>query len=86
MGHSEQTLSKDLDESFEQVVEQLQQFFVAVTTNFTHGRGTHTYGTAARGQAKIIVPAGFPENDFLTFGNSYPVVTCPMCLGHLLTH
>ena len=38
------------------------------------GRGTHTYGIHARGVARIVAPVGFPQNDFLTAGKTYPVI------------
>jgi len=73
MARTYEALTKGLDTDFQQVIQQLQEIFVRVATK-TQGRATHTYGVAARGEARIIVPIGFPENDFLKAGNSYPVI------------
>jgi hypothetical protein len=62
-----------LDEDFLKVVTQLQQLFTRVATLF-RGRATHTFGTIAQGRARIVVPFGFPQNDFLVPGREYPIV------------
>jgi len=73
MSRTYEALTNGLDTDFQQVIQHLQEIFVRVATN-TQGRATHTYGVAARGEARIIVPIGFPQNDFLKAGNSYPVI------------
>lgn len=73
MSRTYEALTSGLDQDFQQVIHNLQDIFVRVATKF-QGRATHTYGVAARGEAKIIVPIGFPQNDFLKAGNSYPVI------------
>jgi hypothetical protein len=73
MSQSEQMLSAGIDDDFAKVIEDLQQLFV-MAAKLNRGRATHTYGTAARGRATIIVPPGFPENEFLTAGKTYPIV------------
>lgn len=66
-------LNSDLDEDFQTVIKQLQEIFQRVATK-VHGRATHTYGVGARGEARIVVPDGFPQNDFLQAGKAYPVI------------
>ena len=73
MSRTYEALTSGLDQDFQQVIHNLQDIFVRVATKF-QGRATHTYGVAARGEARIIVPIGFPQNDFLKAGNSYPVI------------
>jgi hypothetical protein len=73
MSRTYEALTNGLDTDFQQVIQHLQEIFVRVATK-TQGRATHTYGVAARGEARIIVPIGFPQNDFLKAGNSYPVI------------
>lgn len=73
MSRSYEALTKGLDADFQQVIQTLQGIFVRVATK-TQGRATHTYGVAARGEARIIVPIGFPQNDFLKIGKTYPVI------------
>src|SRR5216684_4381579 len=73
MSRTYETLTSSLDEDFQQVIGRLQEIFVRVATK-TQGRATHTYGVAARGEARIIVPIGFPQTDFLKAGNTYPVI------------
>lgn len=73
MSRTQEELTQGLDDDFQAVIQQLQGFFVRVATKF-QGRATHTYGAAARGEARIIVPRGFPENDFLRAGATYPVI------------
>ena len=73
MARSIDALNTGLDDDFQQVIKQLQDIFVHAATK-TQGRATHTYGVAARGVARIVVPVGFPENDFLRPGKTYPVI------------
>ena len=61
-----------IDDDFRNVVEQMKTLFVGAATAL-HGRATHTTGMAARGVARIVTPVDFPENDFLSFGKTYPV-------------
>lgn len=73
MSHTLATLTASLDDDFQNVIKQLQDIFARVATK-TQGRATHTYGVAARGLARIIVPLGFPTNAFLTPGKAFPVI------------
>jgi hypothetical protein len=73
MSRTYEALRNGLDSDFQQVIQSLQEIFVQVATK-TQGRATHTYGVAARGEARIIVPIGFPQTDFLKAGNCYPVI------------
>ncbi|MCU1262384.1 MAG: hypothetical protein JWO80_5269 [Bryobacterales bacterium] len=73
MSRTFEALSSGLDDDFKQVIEHLQAIFVRVATK-TQGRATHTYGVAAKGEAKIVVPLGFPENEFLKAGRTFPVI------------
>ena len=73
MSRTTEELNRGLDDDFLKVAEQLRTLFVTVAGKF-RGRATHTYGAAARGVAKICVPIGFPENDFLTAGKQYRVI------------
>ena len=73
MARTNEALNNGLDEDFQQVIKQLQAIFVGGATKF-HGRATHTYGVGARGVARIVVPIGFPENDFFKPGKTYPVI------------
>jgi hypothetical protein len=73
MSRTFEALTNGLDDDFKQVIQHLQEIFVRVATK-TQGRATHTYGVAARGEAKIVVPIGFPENDFLKAGRTFPVI------------
>ena len=66
-------LTNGLDDDFKQVVTQLQGIFAHAAT-MKQGRGTHTFGVHARGVARIVAPVGFPQNDFLTAGKTYPVM------------
>lgn len=62
-----------LDPDFQKVVGELTELFTGAAGRI-QGRATHTTGIAARGMARIIVPADFPSNDFLRFGKEYPIV------------
>jgi catalase len=73
MSHTLEQLTQGLDPDFQQVITTLQEIFVRVATK-TQGRATHTYGVAARGQGRIVVPFGFPKNDFLKAGNTFGVI------------
>lgn len=73
MSHTLEQLTQGIDADFQNVIDQLQAIFVRVATK-TQGRATHTYGVAARGEARIVVPFGFPENDFLRAGKTYGVL------------
>ncbi len=73
MSRTYEVLSAGLDDDFQHVIKQLQDIFVRVATK-TQGRATHTYGVAARGEARVVVPVGFPANDFLQPGKTYPVI------------
>jgi len=73
MSRTFEALTAGLDNDFQQVIQHLQGIFVHAATK-TQGRATHTYGVAARGTAKIVVPIGFPENDFLKAGKTFPVI------------
>lgn len=73
MARSKAELTDGLDEDFQKVIKELQDLFVRGATAF-RGRATHTYGIAARGTARIIVPFDFPENDFFRFGKEYSLV------------
>lgn len=73
MAQTLEALNEGLDDDFREVIQHLQQIFVGGATKF-HGRATHTYGVGARGEARIVVPDTFPQNDFLTAGKTYPVI------------
>jgi hypothetical protein len=45
-----------------------------MTRKLQKGRGTHTYGVVARGEARCIVPSDFPANDTFVLGRIYPIV------------
>jgi hypothetical protein len=60
MSRTYEALRNGLDSDFQQVIQSLQEIFVQVATK-TQGRATHTDGVAARGEARIIVPIGFPQ-------------------------
>ena len=80
MSRTYEELTNGLDQDFQQVIRQLEGIFASVATRF-QGRATHTYGIAARGEARIVTPLGFPENDFLKTGNSYAVILRHSCPG-----
>jgi hypothetical protein len=73
MGRSTQELNDGLDDDFRTVIQELQELFKKAAT-FLHGRGTHTWGTAAKGRARIIVPFEFPSNDLFKFGKEYSII------------
>ena len=73
MSRTESELQAGLDDDFKKVAESLRAIFVGAATRF-HGRATHTYGAGARGEARICVPIGFPENDFFKPGKTFPVI------------
>ena len=73
MARTEQELTANTDADFKAVIEELRVFMVRAAT-FLRGRPTHSTGTAARGEARIIVPPDFPPTEFLRFGATYPVV------------
>jgi len=73
MSHTLEELTHGLDDDFQKLVTQLQGIFGHAAT-MKQGRATHTFGVHARGVAKIIVPLGFPENDFLSPGKTYSVI------------
>jgi len=65
-------LTAGIDDDFKAVVAKLQQTFNFLA-NMKKGRATHTFGAAARGEARCIVSPDFPKSDFFTFGRTYPV-------------
>ena len=71
--YTQEELTTGLDADFQQIITQLQGIFSHAAT-MKQGRGTHTYGAHARGVARIVAPAGFPQNDFLTPGRTYSVM------------
>jgi hypothetical protein len=73
MSRTQEELVSGIDDDFQGVIQQLQAIFVRGATK-TQGRATHTYGVGARGVARIVTPLGFPENEFLKAGRSYPVI------------
>ncbi|MEA3211389.1 MAG: hypothetical protein QOE70_4446 [Chthoniobacter sp.] len=73
MSHSLEALTAGMDADFQQIIAQLQGMF-AHAAGKVHGRPTHTYGVGARGEARIVVPIEFPENDFFIPGKTYPVL------------
>src|SRR5262245_18502376 len=73
MARTLEELNSGIDADFWQVIEQLKETFVRIST-IVQGRATHTTGIAARGVARIITPIDFPDNDFLSFGKTYPIV------------
>lgn len=70
---SEEELTKDIDEDFKAVVDDMQQVF-NFATRIKHGRGTHTWGVAGRGRARFIVSPDFPANDYFVNGKTVPVI------------
>jgi len=66
-------LTADIDDDFKEVVASLNQIF-SYAAGLKKGRATHTYGVAARGEARCIVSPGFPENDFFKFGQCHPMI------------
>jgi catalase len=66
-------LTANIDDDFKEVVEKLKQIF-SYAAGMKKGRATHTYGVAVRGQARCIVSAEFPDNDFFKFGRCFPMV------------
>src|SRR5690349_14769170 len=73
MSRTFEALNTGLDDDFREVIKHLQDIFVRVATK-TQGRATHTYGVAARGQAKIVTPLGFPANPFFEAGRTFSVI------------
>jgi hypothetical protein len=73
MGRTYQELTHNIDDGFKTVIDELTQLFVTLSVH-SHGRATHTSGVAARGVARIIVPYGFPQNDFIRDGKFYPII------------
>lgn len=66
-------LTANQSPDFLSVVKSLRDRFVA-GSQIAHGRATHTTGTAARGEARVVIPPEFPTNKFLEFGKRYPIV------------
>jgi hypothetical protein len=73
MSHSLDTLTEGLDDDLQQIIKTLEGMFAGAATR-KHGRATHTFGVGARGEARVIVPLGFPENDFWKSGKTFPVL------------
>ena len=73
MSRTEAELNDGLDPDYLVVIQNLKDFFVRVA-GMQRGRATHTFGAAAFGTARVIVPADFPPNDFFAFGKTYPVI------------
>lgn len=73
MSRTVDELTSGIDADFRQVIDELTATFVRIS-GIVHGRATHTTGIAARGVARIITPIDFPANDFLRFGQVYPIV------------
>jgi hypothetical protein len=73
MARSMEELQTGLDASFKKVVADLQGLFITVAGKL-QGRATHTWGAAAKGHARIIVPFDFPDNPFFQFGKEYGVL------------
>jgi catalase len=71
---SREELTANIDDDFKAVVAKLQNTFNFMTAKLQKGRGTHTYGIAAKGEARCIVPPEFPANDTFVFGKVYPIV------------
>jgi hypothetical protein len=71
---SMEELTANIDDDFKAVVAKLQQTFNYMARDVQHGRGTHTYGAVAKGEARCIVPASFPVNDTFVLGKVYPIV------------
>ncbi len=74
MARPEQAFLDGIDDDFKKVIQEMIDLFVHVAKDIQHGRGTHTTGAAAHGRARIITPIDFPENDFFSFGKTYPIV------------
>lgn len=70
---SHEELTASIDDDFKAVVARLQQTFNFLAGQ-KHGRATHTYGAAAYGEARCIVPADFPPNDVFILGRIYPII------------
>jgi hypothetical protein len=73
MARTDDELTANIDADFQRVIQEMTELFVKAAT-VLHGRATHTSGIAARGSARIVAPADFPANDFLTFGKTYPII------------
>lgn len=73
MSRTQEELTAHIDDDFKNVIQQMTDLFIRAA-GAMHGRGTHTTGMAARGFARIITPPDFPDNDFLQFGRTYPIV------------
>lgn len=71
---SQQELTANIDDDFKEVVAKLQNTFNFMAKSLQHGRATHTYGAVAKGEARCIVPAGFPANDTFVLGKIFPIV------------
>ena len=70
---SQSELTANIDDDFKEVLATLSKIFGYGAT-VKRGRATHTYGVAARGEARCIIPPEFPSNDFFKFGERYPII------------
>ena len=71
---SDEELRANIDDDFKAVVAKLQTTFNFMATNIQHGRSTHTYGAVARGEARCIIPAEFPESETFVAGKVFPII------------
>jgi hypothetical protein len=73
MSRTIEELTAHIDHDFKEVIDKLKGIFIHVASE-KHGRATHTYGVAAHGSLRVVVPQGFPESDFFTAGKVYPII------------
>lgn len=71
---SYEELTANIDDDFKAVVDKLQHTFNYMAEQVQKGRATHTYGVVAKGEARCVAPADFPENDTFVFGKVFPII------------
>ncbi|WP_245460500.1 catalase [Rhizobium leguminosarum] len=71
---SPEELTAGINADFKAVLAKLQATFNFMAANLQHGRATHTYGVVAKGEARCITPAGFPETDVFVPGRVFPII------------
>jgi hypothetical protein len=73
MSRTIEELTAHINEDFKQVIASLNQLFIRVA-GARRGRATHTYGVAARGTLRVVIPGDFPANAFFAPGREYPLI------------